>query len=205
MNRSVIALGGNLPYEGAPPWRTFQRALGMLTCNTDHRLRGVARLWRSDPVHAEGPAFFNSAAWIDTPLGALDFLTLLLRTEIALGRSREPRESAAPTRHADSKDTLSAARTVDLDLIWFEGAHSATVQLMLPHPRASQRGFVLGPLRDLSPTLLADLRLPCPISGAPFPVEHHWRTLPASAHQGLSPVDAAHDWAESLLGEVGIV
>lgn len=205
MNRSVIALGGNLPYEGAPPWRTFQRALALLTQNTPHRLRGVARLWQSAPVHAEGPAFFNSAAWIDTPLGALDFLALLLRTEAALGRSREPRESVVPAGHARSQGTLSAARTVDLDLIWFEGTSSTSPQLMLPHPRATQRGFVLGPLTDLSPTLLADLQLPCPVSGEPYAVEHHWRVLPESARQGLSPVDAVHDWAESLLGEVGIV
>ncbi|MCD0167227.1 2-amino-4-hydroxy-6-hydroxymethyldihydropteridine diphosphokinase, partial [Deinococcus sp. 12RED42] len=52
-----------------------------------------------------------------------------------------------------------AARTLDLDLITYADLTCDDPALTLPHPRAWERPFVLGPLRDLNP----DLR--CPVSG----------------------------------------
>jgi 2-amino-4-hydroxy-6-hydroxymethyldihydropteridine diphosphokinase len=44
-------------------------------------------------------------------------------------------------------------RTLDLDLLWYEGVTSADDRLTLPHPRAHEREFVLRPLADLDPEL----------------------------------------------------
>ncbi len=45
-------------------------------------------------------------------------------------------------------------RTLDLDLIWYEGEEREDAHLTLPHPRAHEREFVLRPLAELAPDLV---------------------------------------------------
>ena len=52
---------------------------------------------------------------------------------------------------AGSAGLPNAARTLDLDLIDLDGAVTRGPGLVLPHPRAHLRGFVLYPLRDVAP------------------------------------------------------
>jgi 2-amino-4-hydroxy-6-hydroxymethyldihydropteridine diphosphokinase len=63
-------------------------------------------------------------------------LTLLHGVETAMGRLR-----SAP----------NAPRTLDLDLLDYDGRVLGTPQLILPHPRIAARSFVLVPLRDVAP------------------------------------------------------
>ena len=60
----------------------------------------------------------------------------LLEIEVRFGRSRG-------TRNAD--------RTLDLDLIDHGGLVMQSARLTLPHPRAHERGFVMGPLSEIAP------------------------------------------------------
>ncbi|MFM1880105.1 MAG: hypothetical protein RLZZ344_339, partial [Pseudomonadota bacterium] len=118
MRRTVVAFGGNLPFEGHRPGDTFAAALADLTATGQHRLRAFGRLWRSRPVHAEGPDFINTVAWIDTNLPPSEWLSCLLETEHRFGRRRP----AAPTlSDPPARRPVSAARTLDLDLLWVEG------------------------------------------------------------------------------------
>ena len=199
MNRTVVAFGGNLPFRGQPPSHTFAAALTHLTTHLGHRLRGVARLWRSRPVHAEGPDFLNTVAWIDTPLAPEDWLKCLLETEHLFGRQRpDPAAFGLPSSLHDAGQAHhparpSAARTLDLDLIWVEGQTLQTAMLSLPHPRAASRAFVLGPLCDLEHAL-ADLRLLCPGTGQPRSVSALWAELPATARADLEPTGLGIHW-----------
>lgn len=202
MNRTVVAFGANLPFQGRAPFHTFADALAVLSGAGPHRLRGVARLWRSAPVEAQGPDFFNTAAWIDTPLPAEAWLDLLLKTEARFGRVRP---SLPGTGRLHGPAGLSAARSLDLDLIWFEGQQSVSERLILPHPRAAERGFVLGPLCDLPPELLQDLRLPCPHAGALKSVRALWDGLPSEARQGLAAIGAMGDWPNTRAKETAVV
>lgn len=202
MNRTVVAFGANLPFQGRAPFHTFADALAVLCGAEPHKLRGVARLWRSAPVGAQGPDFFNTAAWIDTPLPAEAWLDLLLETEARFGRVR-PSLSGAGRLHGPAG--LSAARSLDLDLIWFEGQRSASNRLTLPHPRAAERGFVLGPLCDLPTELLQDLRLPCPHTRVPESVQTLWDGLPSEARQGLAAIDTMGDWLQTQPKETAVV
>jgi len=43
------------------------------------------------------------------------------------------------------------ARTLDLDLIAYQDQVIDTVEIVLPHPRAHERGFVMGPLAEIAP------------------------------------------------------
>jgi len=200
MNRTAVALGGNLPFRGQPASHTFAAALAHLTTGRGHRLRGVARLWQSRPVHADGPDFFNTVAWIDTPLAPEAWLQCLLETEQLFGRQRShPVAQGSLPGHFDAADVASlrappsAARPLDLDLIWCEGQTLQTPRLTLPHPRASSRAFVLGPLLDLEKEL-TDLRLPCPETGRLRSVSSLWAQLPAEARADVRPTSLGTHW-----------
>jgi 2-amino-4-hydroxy-6-hydroxymethyldihydropteridine diphosphokinase len=80
------------------------------------------------------PPYVNGVALVETVLIPGETLAVLHRVEAAFGRGR----------HA-----ANAPRTLDLDLI----AHGRTVQAApnLPHPRAHERRFVMGPLAEIAP------------------------------------------------------
>ena len=82
---------------------------------------------------------------------APDFLDMLLDVEKRLGRVRETSDPAM----------RFGPRVIDLDLLWFDQERWDTPHLALPHPRMSERAFVLVPLRDIEPNLLlSDGRTP---------------------------------------------
>jgi 2-amino-4-hydroxy-6-hydroxymethyldihydropteridine diphosphokinase len=96
-----------------------------------------SRWWRSaawpDP---NGPEYRNGVALVEAPGGPEAVLAALLRLEAALGRERGPR---------------NAARTLDLDLIAYGRQVRHDPGLTLPHPRAHERLFVMGPLAEIAP------------------------------------------------------
>ncbi len=82
------------------------------------------------------PDFLNLVAELETPLAAAELLAGLHAIEAEFGRVRDRRWGP---------------RTLDLDLIWYDGVESDDPELELPHPRAHEREFVLRPLVDISP------------------------------------------------------
>lgn len=99
----------------------------------------LSSVYETEPagVAEEQPAFLNMVAEL---AGALpppgELLRLLLDIELSLGR-RRPRPLAP--------------RTLDLDLLLYEGETAETQLLTLPHPRLHLRRFVLAPLAELIP------------------------------------------------------
>jgi 2-amino-4-hydroxy-6-hydroxymethyldihydropteridine diphosphokinase len=141
-----VGIGANVG-EPRVQLRNAIRALGALPGVS---LRGVSRLYSTKPLGVlDQPDFVNAAVALDVPAGpdpetgALALLAALKSLEQAIGRV--PRERWGP-------------REVDLDLLVF-GRHSINVErpdarwLVVPHPRAGQRLFVLAPLSDLAPGL----------------------------------------------------
>jgi dihydroneopterin aldolase/2-amino-4-hydroxy-6-hydroxymethyldihydropteridine diphosphokinase len=135
----VVALGANLG-DAAGTVRAALDDLGSVP-----GLRGLraSRLYRTDPVG--GPPqgrFVNAVAVARTSLAPRALLTELQRIENAYGRVR---------------DVRWGPRTLDLDLIQYGDPRAGTEVrrqeegLDLPHPRASQRGFVLVPWSDVDP------------------------------------------------------
>jgi len=93
--------------------------------------------WRSASWPDPGkPDYLNGLALVETALSPRETLAALRRIEVAFGRRR---------------DGENAPRTLDLDLI----AHGRSVledaELTLPHPRAHERLFVMGPLAEIAP------------------------------------------------------
>ena len=105
----------------------------------EHGLKVVKRsgLWRSqawpDPTQ---PDYLNGVVFAHTDLSAREALKALLQIEAAFGRRR-----SAP----------NAPRTLDLDLIDYGGELHNERGLILPHPRAAERRFVMGPLAEICP------------------------------------------------------
>jgi 2-amino-4-hydroxy-6-hydroxymethyldihydropteridine diphosphokinase len=137
-----VALGSNL----GDPEATLAAAVQTLAALPDVRLRGVSRLYATAPVGVtDQPEFRNAVVALDVPRGADDAtgaMTLLLALkslERAFGRRR--RERWGP-------------RELDLDLIAFgrwAGAVTDPIPLVVPHPAAHDRLFVLAPLADVAP------------------------------------------------------
>lgn len=91
----------------------------------------------SQPVPpSDQPWYINAVARVETRLAPLALLAQLLALECRFGRRR-----GAP----------NAARTLDLDLLDYDGRRSAIQRLTLPHPRLHERRFVLAPLAEVAP------------------------------------------------------
>jgi 2-amino-4-hydroxy-6-hydroxymethyldihydropteridine diphosphokinase len=131
----VVALGANLG-EPERTLRSAARAIARLG-----RVVAASELYRTEPVGGpEGQPAFLNAVLVLVPAPAWSsperLLHALLALEGAAGRVR--RERWGP-------------RLLDLDLIAFEGALRAGRDLALPHPRATERAFVMIPFAEVWP------------------------------------------------------
>ena len=134
--RAYIGLGATLGDTSA----TLHAALEALAALPDCALVRASARYRSAPIEATGPDYINAVAAIDTLLTPRALLAALQAIEQSFGRQR-------PYRHAP--------RTLDLDLLLHGDTVLASETLTLPHPRLHQRAFVLQPLLELCPSLVA--------------------------------------------------
>jgi len=133
---AVIALGGNLAGAFASVRAALDAAVARMPQQGLFPL-SVSSWWRSaawpDPAD---PPFLNGVALVRTALDPQATLQALMALEADFSRRRS---------------LPNAPRTLDLDLI----AHGRTVMaspaLTLPHPRAAERRFVMGPLAEIAP------------------------------------------------------
>jgi 2-amino-4-hydroxy-6-hydroxymethyldihydropteridine diphosphokinase len=159
--RAYVGLGANV----GDPQATLAEAVVALAALPGVRLRGVSRLYATEPVGVTNqPEFRNAAVALDVPAGAdpatgaMDFLVRLKELERAFGRRRRRRWGP---------------RELDLDLLVFGRAKLAIGRppaarsndreqdpakaarlLEVPHRDAGERLFVLAPLADLAPRLV---------------------------------------------------
>ena len=133
---AYIAIGANLGDRAAH----FQRARECIAALPATRLVAVSSVYETQPVGPvdQGP-FYNAVARVRTDLEPRALLEALLTIEREEGRQRG--EKWGP-------------RTLDLDLLMFGDRVIEQPQLNVPHPRMSERAFVLRPLREIAPHLL---------------------------------------------------
>jgi 2-amino-4-hydroxy-6-hydroxymethyldihydropteridine diphosphokinase len=133
---AVIALGSNLGDSPAIVRDAMERLAAL---STEPLLR--SSLWESTPVDCPpgSPRFVNAAVALRPLPGQTPESLLVQLQELERAFGRRP------------KVLLNEARVLDLDLIAFGNEHRATDPLTLPHPRATQRRFVLQPLAEIAP------------------------------------------------------
>jgi 2-amino-4-hydroxy-6-hydroxymethyldihydropteridine diphosphokinase len=140
MNRlALIALGSNLGDSAT----LIRQAMARLEVFSPEPLR-CSSLWETAPVDCPpgSPHFVNAAVALVPRAGLTpeSLLDELLALEREFGRQ--------------PKAVLNEARPLDLDLIAFGLETRATTRLILPHPRAHLRKFVLAPLAEVAPDFL---------------------------------------------------
>jgi 2-amino-4-hydroxy-6-hydroxymethyldihydropteridine diphosphokinase len=156
-----VGLGANIGDAAA----TLTDAVAALGAMPAVRLRGVSRLYATDPVGVtDQPEFRNAVAALDVPAGpdpatgALALLAALKDLERAFGRRRRerwgPRELDLDLlvfgRARLAIERPPEARSIDAD----DDPAKAARLLEVPHPAAASRLFVLAPLADLAPGLV---------------------------------------------------
>lgn len=161
--RATLGLGGNI----GDPVRSMAEALRALDARADCRVVAVSRLYRTPPWgKTDQDWFFNACALIETSLAPESLLDTCLGIERDMKRERKERWGP---------------RTIDIDVLTFEGVEQAGGRLELPHPRMTGRGFVLMPLADVAPALKVQGR-----------TVEAW--LGEADVTGIEPADADPDW-----------
>lgn len=129
---AFIALGANL----GEPVAMVRQAMNDLATLAGVRVVKRSSLYRTAPMESSGPDYVNAVVEISTTLTAPDLLTQLQALEHGAGRQRSQR---------------NAPRTLDLDILTYGDACMDSPALTLPHPRMTQRAFVLEPLAEIAP------------------------------------------------------
>ena len=130
---AYLGLGSNL--GDRPDYLKF--AVGWLRgLSTEMEVSGV---YETEPVgNVDQPMFLNAACRIRTELGPSRLLEETARIEKAAGRKRRTRDSP---------------RNLDIDLLLYDAQVIESTGLTIPHPRMSEREFVLAPLAEIAPGL----------------------------------------------------
>lgn len=133
ISKAFIALGSNLEN----PVSQIQLAFEELKKIPGTYLVCHSSLYRTAPVgRRDQPDFINAVALIETRLSPHDLLEALLTIERNHGRVRH---------------SLNEPRTLDLDILLYDELQCRDKILTIPHPRMTQRAFVLKPLIEIAP------------------------------------------------------
>jgi 2-amino-4-hydroxy-6-hydroxymethyldihydropteridine diphosphokinase len=135
IRRCVLAIGSNLGER----LNNLQGAVDTLADTPDVWVTAVSPVYETEPVDApEGSRdYLNAVVLADTTLSARTLLERALAVEDAYGRERTEEQNAP--------------RTLDVDLIVVGDRRADDEDLVLPHPRAHERAFVLAPWHDVEP------------------------------------------------------
>ena len=131
--RAVLALGSNLGDRFA----TLQEAVTAMLDAPGIEAVAASPVYETAPVGGpEQPDFLNAVLVVDTTLPAGLLLSRAKATEDAFDRTRE---------------VVWGPRTLDIDVIAVGDETRDEAELVLPHPRAHERPFVLMPWHDIDP------------------------------------------------------
>ncbi len=135
IRRAVLSIGSNLGERR----NNLQGAVNSLADTPEVWVTAVSPVYETEPVESpEGSRdFLNAIVLLDTTLSARTLLERALAVESAYGRE-----------HGGERN---APRTLDVDLIVLGDRRADEEDLVLPHPRAGERAFVLVPWLDLEP------------------------------------------------------
>ena len=135
---AYIAIGGNLGDREA----TLTRAVELMDEVDGVAVKRTSELVETDPVGPGGQGkYLNGAVEIETSLAPHDLLAALQAIEANLGRDRANQQRCGP-------------RTCDLDILLMGDIVMGDLELTIPHPRMTERMFVLVPLAQIAPQVV---------------------------------------------------
>ncbi|WP_456277116.1 2-amino-4-hydroxy-6-hydroxymethyldihydropteridine diphosphokinase [Bacillus sp. AK128] len=134
MNRVFIGLGSNIKD------RSYYLRSG-ITALLEHDIELIkySSIFETDPVgFVEQDSFLNMVIEVYTNKTAHQLLSILQKIEQGCGRNREIKWGP---------------RTLDLDILLFNQENIEADDLSIPHPRMTERAFVIVPLYEINPRL----------------------------------------------------
>jgi len=139
MHLATLGLGANL----GDRLRSLQAAVDLLADEGVHTVAS-SRVWETEPVGGppDQPPYLNAVIRTETEAAPREVLAACNRVEGELGRTREVRWGS---------------RTIDIDVLLYDDLIMNDPALTIPHPRMTERAFVVLPLLELDPDpVLAD-------------------------------------------------
>lgn len=131
-HHTILGLGSNLGDRAG----IIAQAIGLLGDLPETRVLAISEAVDSDPVgYADQPNFLNLCLAVTCNLNPDELLVKTLEIERQLGRERSANRNGP--------------RTLDIDLLFYEGGAWSSPTVTLPHPRWFSRGFVVLPLSNL--------------------------------------------------------
>jgi 2-amino-4-hydroxy-6-hydroxymethyldihydropteridine diphosphokinase len=138
VTRAYLGLGSNLGDRLAH----LQRAVDALAAVDGIDVVAVSRVYETAPVGGpEQDDFLNAVLAVDTSLEPAALLAAAQAAEQGEQRVRTVRWGP---------------RTLDVDILRYGDERVSTPDLEIPHPRMHERAFVLAPLHDVAPDLVAE-------------------------------------------------
>ena len=137
INTVIIGVGGNInSVDGIHPVEICNKAIRSFH-DYSIKVKKQSKWYNSEPIpKSDQPTFFNCVVIASTKLNAHDVLKFLHKIESEFGRRR---------------NKINAPRSIDLDLIDYSNKVCKNKNLIIPHPRAHLRKFVMGPLAEINP------------------------------------------------------
>ncbi|KAJ3414105.1 trifunctional dihydropteroate synthetase [Chytridiales sp. JEL 0842] len=134
LHNAILALGSNLGDRS----KNINRGIDLLQISGHVKLIDTSFLYETAPMYVtDQPKFLNAACKVHTDLSPEDLLKLIKETELTLGR--------------DFSTIRNGPRPLDIDIIFYDNLEQKTETLEIPHPRITEREFVLRPLCDIIP------------------------------------------------------
>ena len=131
MSTAFLSIGSNLGNRMG----NLKKALSLLSSHQSITVINVSSVYETDPVgFAQQDDFLNLVCKIETDLSPIDLLLYTQTIEQILFRERTIR---------------FGPRTIDVDILTYDAIVMQTDELLLPHPRMSERAFVQIPLREI--------------------------------------------------------
>jgi len=140
MNRVTLLIGGNMGDRMA----NLDNALNLMKATLGDLIQLSSRYETSAWGFTEQPDFINQAILLETNLTASELMQSILRIETQMGRER-----TVPL----------GPRIIDIDIIYFNDDSINSPELTVPHPKMSERLFVLKPLVEIMPNYIHPILL----------------------------------------------
>jgi 2-amino-4-hydroxy-6-hydroxymethyldihydropteridine diphosphokinase len=136
MPKAYLGLGGNLGNVR----ENLEEAIRLLQAKEGLKVTKVSSYYETEPVgYLEQDWFVNIAAEIETQLSPYELLEHCSFVEQQLKRERLIRWGP---------------RTIDIDILLYEGFERDEEKLTVPHPRMCERAFVIVPLMEIAPEMI---------------------------------------------------
>nr|WP_286314244.1 2-amino-4-hydroxy-6-hydroxymethyldihydropteridine diphosphokinase [Mammaliicoccus lentus] len=149
MHTAYLGLGSNIGERELQ----LEQAVTFLNSEEGIKVTQVSPIYETKPVgYTEQPDFLNMCIEISTELEALDLLKVCMMVEQQLHRFRNERWGP---------------RTIDIDILLYDQSVIQSPDLEVPHPRMTERAFVMVPLNDIASNVVE-----------PISKKYIWELLP---------------------------